>query len=1130
MKLHYKKWMYKNAATTLAFLFLFAFGCFPVILQAQIVGSNGFMQGDYVEVGVNGCGAFASNATPPAGYVTTGLSGLNFIADSDMDGWAVGDPDYCGDYAMPGSPVEGWGIQIDGSSYYNTDQGCFTSDIAGDIISYEADGDSVVIVWEGEVAGVTINQRSVLYTGNLYFVTKVTLINTSGTDYTDIYYRRNIDPDNEQLWSGSFTTINTVEANPSLGDPYGIVTAVGETYGCYLAVVSNNLFASASRGNFSTTAGTSVSDSYNGLSGYELDGTITADAAIQMSFWVPSLSDGGVAQFAFAYVFSEDAVDDALADTYIVSDIATDVGVFDFDAPSNGCGLGSEPVTIKVINLGYEAQSDIPVNYQVDGGTIYTGTIAGPVEPGTIATYTFPDLADLSAIGDFVITAWTAQPGDEDESNDDATTTVTNIPVISSYPYLEDFEAGAAGWTADGVSSTWELGYPDGPIIMGPPPSTPSSENSWATSLVGYYNTYEDSYVLGPCFDFGPLTLPYVELDVWWETPDFWDGARLEYSLDAGGTWEVVGGIGTGDNWYTPGGCYSFGYDPITFTYRPAWEGTGGGWKTAYHDISYLAGESQVQFRIHFKSSFFTGYDGFAFDNFKISDPFPDDIGVTHVTSPVSALDLTASETITVEIENFGTNTQSGFPVSFQVDGGAIVTETFGGSIAAGEVAEFTFAATADMSSDGDYVICSWTGLETDEDLSNDSICKTVSNLGPITGTDAYYVYSNIYGGSEPWYTTSGSEAMDAVFTGGWNLAFFEELDPGTVFNSATCFVWLEGGDAMADELETFLTDNIDLVQGWVASGGHLILNSAPNEGDGMSFGFDGTELVYSWYSGTVDLYDAAHPIGAGPFTPVGTEWTGGSFGHASISGDFDTILIDAFTPDRVVLAEKNYGAGKVLFGGMTPTAFHSPYPDAVNLFNNILYYQSCLAEDACIPVSPTDIYVDEITSTSATVNYTQGDNSDGVRMALWNLSTGIIHKVTFEAGSSSAPIPGTLTPSTTYGVRLKTICLDEGMLSAFSDWYYFTTDPLREGQFDKTIAVYPNPNDGTFRIQLNGYNDAQVQVMITNTVGQQVYNKSTTLASDVEVIDISLQLASGAYFVKVLSGSEIQNSTIIIE
>ncbi|HCK22877.1 MAG TPA: hypothetical protein DHW15_12185, partial [Bacteroidetes bacterium] len=83
------------------------------------------------------------------------------------------------------------------------------------------------------------------------------------------------------------------------------------------------------------------------------------------------------------------------------------------------------------------------------------------------------------------------------------------------------------------------------------------------------------------------------------------------------------------------------------------------------------------------------------------------------------------------------------FPVSYQLDGGAIVTETFTGTVDPGLTAEYTFSATVDLSDDGDYEICAWTALAGDEDLSNDSICQTISNLLPVTGDDAYYIYSD---------------------------------------------------------------------------------------------------------------------------------------------------------------------------------------------------------------------------------------------------------------------------------------------------------------------------------------------------------------------------------------------------
>ena len=93
-----------------------------------------------------------------------------------------------------------------------------------------------------------------------------------------------------------YTTINTVGSKFSW-DPYSIVTGIGETYGCYLAIVANNLFSMASRGNFGTPAGL-LFLTPTGLSGFFPDGTATEDAAIQMSFWFPALPNGGSATFA----------------------------------------------------------------------------------------------------------------------------------------------------------------------------------------------------------------------------------------------------------------------------------------------------------------------------------------------------------------------------------------------------------------------------------------------------------------------------------------------------------------------------------------------------------------------------------------------------------------------------------------------------------------------------------------------------------------------------------------------------------------------------------------------------------------------------------------------------------------
>ena len=108
--------------------------------------------------------------------------------------------------------------------------------------------------------------------------------------------------------------------------------------------------------------------------------------------------------------------------------------------------------------------------------------------------------------------------------------------------------------------------------------------------------------------------------------------------------------------------------------------------------------------------------------------------------------------------------------------------------------------------------------------------------------------------------------------------------------------------------------------------------------GDGMSFGF-GVTLRYSDETSVARAENASHPIFQGPFLPVGTTWTGGAFGHATVSGAGLTPLLANSGNDRSVLGEKGFGNGWVIFGGMTTDNNHQPQPEAQNLRANILAY-----------------------------------------------------------------------------------------------------------------------------------------------------------------------------------------------
>lgn len=681
----------------------------------------------------------------------------------------------------------------------------------------------------------------------------------------------------------------------------------------------------------------------------------------------------------------------------VVSDI--DVGVQSILAPTGGCGLtDAETITVKIRNFGFLPQTNIPVHYQVDGGTIVNEIYFGTLDVGTSVNYSFTTTADIGAIGEHTIDAWTSLVLDTITSNDSSTITIHHVPLISVFPYVEDWESGDQnGWLVTGGSSTWELGFPDGPAINTPPVATPTSQYSWATGLTALYNNGEMSYLESPCFDLTSLVLPYLEFDLWWETEDFWDGMQLQYTTDGGATWNILGDLGTGDNWYAN--------SAVALDGGNGWVGNGPGWVTAHHDITFLAGESSVQFRFYFAADGIINFDGIGLDNFRLQDPFPDDVGVSALISPVSGAELTASETVTVNIHNYGTLPQSGFTVSYTADAGAVVTELFTGTVLPGSDAIFTFAATADLSVEGLHEICAWTNLAGDDDVTNDSIpgCQTVLHLLPISGTGSYYIYSSEVG-FEPGWLNSNSDAMDAVFGEGvWTLDYYESIDPFALFNESNCFIFLEASEYHWTEFESFFDNNKDLIQGWVSSGGNLFINASPYEGDGGEIGFGGVSIAYPYYTFTSEVADAAHPVFSGPFTPVSGDFVGFYVGNARTLGDVTPIIQDAYCDDCYVLSEKNWGEGRVIFGNMNAPEYYSPSDEAQNLRQNIIdYLKLC---------SPVDIGATAIVSPESGCGLT---NSELITIEMTNFGpttvTNIPVKYQLDFGTVIAEIvPGPL-------------------------------------------------------------------------------------------------------------------------
>ena len=112
-------------------IYLLLMGClFSLPSFAQLVNGCGFLQQNRLEIGIANNGAYGTPENSPVGYhpnnnplfantynPVTGTyiqntTALGFVADYDSNGWTAGTPPYFGDYFLPGTPQEGWAVEV----------------------------------------------------------------------------------------------------------------------------------------------------------------------------------------------------------------------------------------------------------------------------------------------------------------------------------------------------------------------------------------------------------------------------------------------------------------------------------------------------------------------------------------------------------------------------------------------------------------------------------------------------------------------------------------------------------------------------------------------------------------------------------------------------------------------------------------------------------------------------------------------------------------------------------------------------------------------------------------------------------------------------------------------------------
>jgi hypothetical protein len=444
--------------------------------------------------------------------------------------------------------------------------------------------------------------------------------------------------------------------------------------------------------------------------------------------------------------------------------IMNDLAVTEILKPFSACGLtATEALQVVVKNTGNAPQTDIPLNYSLNGGANWLATpeiYNGTIEQGDSIFFTFPGDFDFSMVGEYHIHVRTENPGDEVPENDEFQAVVVNSPFYNTFPLTEDFEADNGYWYTDGTNSSWAHGAPSVSAIIN---AAAEGDNCWVTNLDGPANANENSRITSPCFDLTGLEIPSVEFYMWRDFGFLGNSSSLVASLDGGETW--VDTLAT-------------------------WTASTTGWVHNYLEFPQLNAENDVKFRFTHANGFTPG-NGVGIDKFTVREAFMNDVGVSAILTPNSGCGM-SDEVVTIVVKNYANAAQTDIPVNLSLDGGTTwlgTPEIIEITLEPGDSVIYDFDFSPDFNMPGEYIINARTENPGDENPDNDAAERVVNSVITI---DEFEYAESFEEGAAGWYAYGANSSMQLA------------MPAGTIINTAPDgdYAWVTNPTGFANDSE----------------------------------------------------------------------------------------------------------------------------------------------------------------------------------------------------------------------------------------------------------------------------------------------------------------------------------------
>jgi len=136
-------------------------------------------------------------------------------------------------------------------------------------------------------------------------------------------------------------------------------------------------------------------------------------------------------------------------DVIVYTSNTADLGIAEITSPSqaSGCTFSdSENITVAVRNFGGSDATDFEVAYMINGGTPVVETVTATVAPAATYEHTFATPVDMSALGEYNITAYSNINDDVEPGNDETSLDVRNSDALITVHVQSDVSGGHS-WT-----------------------------------------------------------------------------------------------------------------------------------------------------------------------------------------------------------------------------------------------------------------------------------------------------------------------------------------------------------------------------------------------------------------------------------------------------------------------------------------------------------------------------------------------------------------------------------------------------------------------------------------------------------------------------------------------------------